>query len=212
MARGARQDRARRDASVREGAPAPVALEASTRRQPATRHYRGILRFPVVRQLIRFSGVGVVCTAASLALYALLRPWLGAQLANAVALVVTSLLNVQDHRAAAAHPRPPPRAGGDCRGAGDHRQQPGRTALVQPQRHGGGRTDGNDAVRVPGHGRALQPAAALDFPAGTPPLARVGVHGLQRLSAFPALSRWRRRSARPRQLPPGRPGSPRRQS
>lgn len=83
---------------MREGGPAPVALEPSTRRLPATRHYRGILRFPVVRQLIRFSGVGVICTAASLALYALLRPWLGAQLANAVALVVTSLLNTALNR------------------------------------------------------------------------------------------------------------------
>jgi hypothetical protein len=59
--------------------------EQPGRRPPATRHYRGVLRFPVVRQLIRFTGVGVVCTATSLALYAVLRPWLGPQLANAVA-------------------------------------------------------------------------------------------------------------------------------
>ena len=68
------------------------------RRAPATRHYRGILRFPVVRQLIRFTGVGIVCTAASLGLYALLRPWLGPQLANAAALVATSLLNTAMNR------------------------------------------------------------------------------------------------------------------
>ena len=68
------------------------------RRAPATRHYRGILRFPVVRQLIRFTGVGIVCTAASLALYALLRPWLGPQLANAAALVATSCLNTALNR------------------------------------------------------------------------------------------------------------------
>lgn len=68
------------------------------RRAPATRHYRGILRFPVIRQLIRFTGVGIVCTAASLGLYALLRPWLGPQLANAAALVATSLLNTAMNR------------------------------------------------------------------------------------------------------------------
>lgn len=68
------------------------------RRAPTTRHYRGILRFPVVRQLIRFTGVGIVCTAASLGLYALLRPWLGPQLANAAALVATSLLNTAMNR------------------------------------------------------------------------------------------------------------------
>ncbi len=69
-----------------------------SRRAPTTRHYRGILRFPVVRQLIRFTGVGIVCTAASLGLYALLRPWLGPQLANAAALVATSFLNTALNR------------------------------------------------------------------------------------------------------------------
>lgn len=67
-------------------------------RFPATRHYRGILRFPVIRQLIRFTGVGIVCTATSLALYALLRPWLGPQLANAAALVITSVMNTALNR------------------------------------------------------------------------------------------------------------------
>ncbi|MEE9096837.1 GtrA family protein [Pseudarthrobacter phenanthrenivorans] len=81
-----------------EGASAPAVQETTTRRLPATRHYRGVLRFPVIRQLIRFSGVGVVCTAASLGIYALLRPWLGAQLANAVALILTSLLNTALNR------------------------------------------------------------------------------------------------------------------
>lgn len=74
-------------------APAPV-----TARFPATRHYRGILRFPVVRQLIRFTGVGIVCTATSLALYALFRPWLGPQLANAAALIITSVMNTALNR------------------------------------------------------------------------------------------------------------------
>jgi putative flippase GtrA len=42
--------------------------------------------------------VGIVCTATSLALYAVLRPWLGPQLANAAALVVTSLMNTALNR------------------------------------------------------------------------------------------------------------------
>ena len=77
--------------------PQPVPGEAG-RRAPTTRRYRGILRFPVVRQLVRFTGVGIVCTATSLALYALLRPWLGPQLANASALVLTSLMNTALNR------------------------------------------------------------------------------------------------------------------
>ncbi|MGK3957122.1 GtrA family protein [Arthrobacter sp. R4] len=87
-----------------ESPPAPAAPQTQqpgvheVRRAPSTRHYRGILRFPMVRQLIRFTGVGVVCTAASLGLYALLRPWLGPQLANAAALVATSLLNTAMNR------------------------------------------------------------------------------------------------------------------
>lgn len=59
---------------------------------------RGLLRYPAARQLLRFSGVGLVCTAASLAIYALLRPWLDAQLANAAALILTSLLNTALNR------------------------------------------------------------------------------------------------------------------
>ena len=53
---------------------------------------------PLVRQLARFAGVGVVCTAASLALFALCRPWLGAQAANAVALILTSVMNTALNR------------------------------------------------------------------------------------------------------------------
>lgn len=64
---------------------------------PRTRH-RGVLRYPVVRQLARFTGVGVLCTASSLAIYALLRPWIDPQLANAVALIVTSLMNTALNR------------------------------------------------------------------------------------------------------------------
>ncbi|UZX03779.1 GtrA family protein [Arthrobacter sp. CDRTa11] len=72
--------------------------QPATRRAPATKHYRGILRFPVLRQLIRFTGVGIICTATSLGLYALLRPWLGPQLANAAALVLTSMMNTALNR------------------------------------------------------------------------------------------------------------------
>lgn len=55
-------------------------------------------RVPVVRQLTRFTGVGIVCTLSSLALYALCRPWLGAQTANAVALIITSVMNTSLNR------------------------------------------------------------------------------------------------------------------
>ena len=64
---------------------------------PHKRH-RGVLKYPVVRQLLRFTGVGIVCTASSLAIYALLRPWIDPQLANAIALIVTSLMNTALNR------------------------------------------------------------------------------------------------------------------
>ncbi len=79
-------------------APAAQLTQPPTRGAPATKHYRGIFRFPLVRQLLRFTGVGIICTATSLALYALLRPWLGPQLANAAALVLTSLMNTALNR------------------------------------------------------------------------------------------------------------------
>ena len=44
-------------------APSAQLTQQPARRAPATRHYRGIFRFPAVRQLIRFTGVGVICTA-----------------------------------------------------------------------------------------------------------------------------------------------------
>jgi putative flippase GtrA len=62
------------------------------------RRHRGVLRYPVIRQLLRFTGVGVFCTLSSLAVYAFLRPYLGAQPANASALVLTSLLNTALNR------------------------------------------------------------------------------------------------------------------
>lgn len=83
------------DSTAATSAPPPP---PELRREPSTRHYRGPLRKPAVRQLLRFTGVGIVCTAASLALYALLRPVLGAQPANAVALIATSLLNTALNR------------------------------------------------------------------------------------------------------------------
>ena len=71
---------------------------AAVVRSPASRRHRGILRYPLVRQLIRFTGVGIVCTITSLALYAFLRPWIGAQPANAAALILTSLMNTALNR------------------------------------------------------------------------------------------------------------------
>jgi putative flippase GtrA len=83
-------------------AAAPLTQQSDSgtavRRAPATKHYRGVLRFPAVRQLLRFTGVGIVCTLTSLALYALLRPWLGPQLANAAALIITSVMNTALNR------------------------------------------------------------------------------------------------------------------
>ncbi|MGG5171608.1 GtrA family protein [Pseudarthrobacter sp. J1738] len=59
---------------------------------------RGLLRFPLIRQLIRFTGVGIICTLCSIGLYAVLRPWTGPQTANALALILTSLLNTALNR------------------------------------------------------------------------------------------------------------------
>jgi putative flippase GtrA len=81
------------DGQLKQSSPAPAVVLP-----PARRRHSGILRYPVVRQLIRFTGVGIVCTITSLALYAFLRPWIGAQPANAAALVLTSLLNTALNR------------------------------------------------------------------------------------------------------------------
>jgi putative flippase GtrA len=67
-------------------------------RKPAALRHRGIFRYPVARQLVRFTGVGIVCTVTSLALYAYLRPWIGSQPANAAALIITSLMNTALNR------------------------------------------------------------------------------------------------------------------
>ncbi|UKA57384.1 GtrA family protein [Arthrobacter sp. FW306-2-2C-D06B] len=81
--------------------PAVPALETrqTSLSRPNTRKRRkGVLRYPVVRQLIRFTGVGIICTVTSLALYALFRPWMGPQPANAAALIITSLMNTALNR------------------------------------------------------------------------------------------------------------------
>lgn len=52
----------------------------------------------LVRQIGGFLVVGAICTAASLALYASLRPSVGVQWANAISLIVTSLLNTELNR------------------------------------------------------------------------------------------------------------------
>ena len=52
----------------------------------------------LVRQLVRFAGVGVACTAAYAVLYLLTQPALGAQLANLLALLITAVLNTAANR------------------------------------------------------------------------------------------------------------------
>ena len=77
---------------------AAAGRSASSPSASTRRHYRGVLRYPAARQLLRFTGVGVVCTLTSLALYAFLRPWIGPQPANAAALIITSLMNTALNR------------------------------------------------------------------------------------------------------------------
>ncbi|MCA4132122.1 GtrA family protein [Arthrobacter sp. M4] len=79
-------------------AVATAQRKVSPSRSLSTRHRKGLLKYPVVRQLIRFTGVGIVCTVTSLALYAVLRPWIGAQPANAAALIITSVMNTAMNR------------------------------------------------------------------------------------------------------------------
>lgn len=79
-------------------APTTEPRQTSLSRTLTSKRRKGILRYPVVRQLIRFTGVGIICTATSLALYALFRPWMGPQLANAAALIITSLMNTPLNR------------------------------------------------------------------------------------------------------------------
>jgi putative flippase GtrA len=76
----------------------PASAVPTAARTPTALRRRGIFRYPLARQLVRFTGVGVVCTVASLALYAFLRPWIGPQPANAAALIITSLMNTALNR------------------------------------------------------------------------------------------------------------------
>ncbi|MFC8303196.1 GtrA family protein [Specibacter sp. NPDC057265] len=60
---------------------------------------RRLRRHPaLLAQLRGFAVVAVVCTAISMALFAGLRPWLGTQWANAVSLVLCSVLNTTLNR------------------------------------------------------------------------------------------------------------------
>lgn len=89
------------DAQLEQRSPAPAPAPGrapAPAGPPARRRHRGVLRYPLVRQLLRFTAVGVVCTATSLALYAFLRPYLGSQPANAAALILTSLMNTALNR------------------------------------------------------------------------------------------------------------------
>jgi putative flippase GtrA len=52
----------------------------------------------LIRQLVRFGVVGVASTLAYLALYALMRPTLGAQAANLCALLITAIANTAANR------------------------------------------------------------------------------------------------------------------
>jgi putative flippase GtrA len=78
--------------------PATELRQTSLSRPTTSKRHKGVLRYPVVRQLIRFTGVGIICTVTSLALYTLFRPWMGPQPANAAALIITSLMNTSLNR------------------------------------------------------------------------------------------------------------------
>jgi putative flippase GtrA len=78
--------------------PAIETRQTSLSRPKKSKRRKDLLRYPVVRQLIRFTGVGIICTITSLALYALSRPWMGPQPANAAALIITSLMNTALNR------------------------------------------------------------------------------------------------------------------
>jgi putative flippase GtrA len=65
---------------------------------PGTGAVRGRGLPPVVRQAASFGAIGVVSTVAYVALYAVLRPYLDAPVANAVALVATAIGNTAANR------------------------------------------------------------------------------------------------------------------
>jgi putative flippase GtrA len=93
------------ESQLQQAQPSPRTPPTDTSAAPAApafaagrRRHGGLLRYPVVRQLLRFTGVGVVCTVTSLGLYAVFRPWVGSQPANAAALILTSLMNTALNR------------------------------------------------------------------------------------------------------------------
>ena len=88
------------ESQLQQAQPTPQAVSSGSSAPSAAvrRRHQGVLRYPVVRQLLRFTGVGIVCTVTSLALYAFLRPWIGSQPANAAALILTSLINTALNR------------------------------------------------------------------------------------------------------------------
>lgn len=75
-------------------------LPGRTDRSPLPRlqSFAGAVRGGMLDHLVRFTGVGFICTVASLLLYLSLRPAFGAQLANLFALVSTSVLNTALNR------------------------------------------------------------------------------------------------------------------
>jgi putative flippase GtrA len=56
------------------------------------------LRGRTANQLVRFAGIGIVSTLAYVALYAALRTTMAAQLANAIALLITAIANTAANR------------------------------------------------------------------------------------------------------------------
>ncbi|WP_285725230.1 GtrA family protein [Psychromicrobium xiongbiense] len=72
--------------------PSATGSPAATPRKPI------VLRPGLLRQILGFLLVGGICTAVSLAIFALLRPSMGTQWANLVALILTSVLNTELNR------------------------------------------------------------------------------------------------------------------
>ena len=161
------------ESQLEQQAPAAAVVRGQT-----SRRHRGILRYPVVRQLIRFTGVGIVCTLTSLALYALSRPWLGAQPANAAALILTSFMNTALNR------RLTFKITETRRMKRDHLNglivilvalliTGGSLAVlhwVNPECHRGRGAVDHHPLRLRRHCRAVHDAAALDLPPRPSPL------------------------------------------
>jgi len=83
-----------------EPVPGSAAVAVATETGAAATERRTTAASRLWGQIGRFTVVGVLCTAASIGLYALLRPSVGPQWANALALVSTSILNTALNRAA----------------------------------------------------------------------------------------------------------------